>query len=331
MLELASGCRLHFGLLELFAGQPNRFGGLGVMLNAPGWRLCFESASSSRKIEILDGQLDSDTATDVVHRIQQVRKRVEAMVGRPLDCEIHVRQVLPMHHGLGAGTQLAATVAWGLLQLAEEFSVPPDPNVGLAKLLQASGRGRRSGIGLFGYLNGGLILDEGLPANFDEANPAERPMRLKAFSVTQAWTVVMLIPPHASLVTGQLETALICQVGNQPNPNRNRMFGLAKTVISSLENGAFDPFADALQEYVDLSGQLFSATQNGVYNGPIVAEAVEIARKAGLRAVGQSSWGPTVFGFSPTYEQAQFVADSLSSRARSEGWKVIVSTVRGKL
>ncbi len=330
MLELASGCRLHFGLLELFAGQPNRFGGLGVMLNAPGWRLQF-GFSTSRKIEILDSELSSDAAMDVVHRIEQVRQRVETILGRPLDCEIRVHQGLPMHHGLGAGTQLAATVAAGLLNLAGELTVPSNTNGGLAKLLQASGRGRRSGIGLFGYLNGGLILDEGLPADFNENHPSERPMRLQSFDVPQAWTIVLLIPPHASLVTGQLESALICQVGNRPNLNRDRMLTLAKAAIASLGTVDFDCFADALQEYVDLSGQLFSATQNGIYNGPIVAEAVEIARRAGLRAVGQSSWGPTVFGFSPTYEQAQFVADRLLSGSRSAGWKVIVSTVRGKL
>ncbi len=39
LLELSTGCRLNFGLLELAEGQPNRYGGLGLMLEAPQLRL----------------------------------------------------------------------------------------------------------------------------------------------------------------------------------------------------------------------------------------------------------------------------------------------------
>ncbi len=39
LIEVTTGSRLHFGLLELASEQPLRFGGLGVMLDEPGWVL----------------------------------------------------------------------------------------------------------------------------------------------------------------------------------------------------------------------------------------------------------------------------------------------------
>ena len=41
LLEVRTGCRLHFGLMELADGRPLRFGGLGLMLDQPGWHLRF--------------------------------------------------------------------------------------------------------------------------------------------------------------------------------------------------------------------------------------------------------------------------------------------------
>src|SRR5690606_14699868 len=49
-LEIRTGCRLHFGLMELAAGQPLRFGGMGLMLEEPGFVLRFSARPSTKAI-----------------------------------------------------------------------------------------------------------------------------------------------------------------------------------------------------------------------------------------------------------------------------------------
>ncbi|MEZ6077977.1 MAG: hypothetical protein R3C56_20595 [Pirellulaceae bacterium] len=46
VLHLQTGCRLHFGLIELAAGEPMRFAGLGLMLDQPNFELAFSAAES---------------------------------------------------------------------------------------------------------------------------------------------------------------------------------------------------------------------------------------------------------------------------------------------
>lgn len=75
---------------------------------------------------------------------------------------------------------------------------------------------------------------------------------------------------------------------------------------------------------MELAGQLFSRYQGGLYNGPDVATAVECARRIGLRGIGQSSWGPTVFGFAESQSLAQRYATQLTDLRPD--WCVRVAT-----
>ena len=102
-LEIRTGCRLHFGLMELAAGQPLRFGGMGLMLEEPGFVLRFSARPSTKAIP--NGEIQRRVAAQLER--QRGRDRPE----RPM--HVHLARTLPLHVGLGAGTQLAAAIAAG--------------------------------------------------------------------------------------------------------------------------------------------------------------------------------------------------------------------------
>ncbi len=315
MLEVSTGSRLHFGLLELAADQPLRFGGLGLMLEEPGWIVRFQKTEDSASATVSD-QAEESSASEIAQRIEQVCQRVSELTGRNYAVRIDVLKALSMHSGLGAGTQLASAIAFGLLRVTS-----PSTEMKIDELLRFSGRGKRSGIGLYGFVNGGLILDEG------HSPDLERTIRAQSVLVNPAWRVVLITPDEVGSVTGGYEASLMDRVGQTPNPNRERMHEWAKRLMDlAVSSTRFNEFTEVLQAYVDAAGQLFAAGQGGMYNGASVSTAVALAKEAGLRAVGQSSWGPTVFGFSESLRDAEEIAAKLADGRPNERWQIRICT-----
>jgi len=324
LLEVSTGSRLHFGLLELAVGARLRFGGLGLMLDDPGWVLQFDSQVSSLQSSTTSTLHSS--SPEIFARIAQVRERLRQLTSRPHDAQVNILHYLPLHSGLGAGTQLATAVAVGLI--LSERSVPeaiePTFNPTLDDLVHWSGRGKRSGIGLFGYLHGGLILDEGHSAGESELS---RSITATSSVLPAEWRVVLITPDCVPEVTGGYEASLIEQLGGSPNPKRERMLDLAKRLETLTRTaGDFYDFTESLQQYLDAAGELFAAGQGGMYNGESVTEAVGLAKRSGLRAVGQSSWGPTVFGFAADLSASQQIAKRLQELRPNERWQILICT-----
>jgi predicted sugar kinase len=56
-------------------------------------------------------------------------------------------------------------------------------------------------------------------------------------------------------------------------------------------------FGEALERIQADVGALFAPVQGGAFADPRSAALVELLRTSGLVGVGQSSWGPTLYGF----------------------------------
>ena len=70
-------------------------------------------------------------------------------------------------------------------------------------------------------------------------------------------------------------------------------------------------------------GESFAAVQGGCYVDPQMAALVEWARAAGIRGVGQSSWGPTIWMLVPNAAVADSVAADVAARP-GVGWCRVV-------
>lgn len=329
MLEVRTGCRLHFGLMEVAAGAPHRFAGLGLMLARPGFVLNFAESADS-----VGQTLENIIDEEIRHRM----RAVVALRPSPPSCRIGLCDQLPLHSGLGGGTQLACAVALGLELLkrrsagnecidARNHTTVPQTSEGdwlpVSKLqlqltpswlVQNAARGLRSAVGLTGFLKGGLLLDEGYS---EEPNSEQfhRSVTSTSRLLPANWRVVLVIPNRQERVHGRQEAKLIEELGSRPYRQSAHMLGLARRIfeLASSEE-EFVTFTETLDQYMELGARLFSPYQGGLYNGEEVSLAVQLARAAGLRGVGQSSWGPTVFGFAENEPQAFQSAQAVRDR-----------------
>ncbi len=298
-VRIETGSRLHFGLLRT---EPP-FGGAGVMLDQP-----------RGVIEIL--------ASDQFKCDPKYRERIEPIMDRMVQhfgwterpkCEIQVAVPLRSHVGLGSGTQLSLGIVQGLCQYCDEPFDAPAMATSLAR------RGKRSAVGIHGYSQGGMIIENGHDTGERDIplNPIVHRIELPSH-----WRVGFAIPPrHQDKISGDHEQHQFDQL-IKPSPSQTT--ALERLLIDRLATaggrGDFEQFAQTLSTYNRRSGELFASVQGGPYNGPIITEFVEYLQSRGAVGVGQSSWGPGVFCWFPSHQVATEFAER--NRERIPGFLI---------
>ncbi len=279
MIRIAAPNRLHFGLLHVPApGEPEslrRFGGLGLMLRQPGVTVSVDTA---------DGWSSTGPSAD---RALTVARRVAGRMHFDRAFRIAVESCPPEHVGLGVGTQLAMAVADAMGQLLNGAEYPAD------ELAELAGRGERSRIGIEGYRSGGLLLDGG-----QRADAVETSVILGRQPWPSAWRAVLLRPAGIDRWHGDRERLAFARP-RDPDANlrtTERLCRLALLgVLPAFAERDLPTFGEALHEYNRLAGEVFADDQGGPYAGAAVSGLIAWLRVRGIRGVGQSSWGPTVF------------------------------------
>ena len=90
--------------------------------------------------------------------------------------------------------------------------------------------------------------------------------------------------------------------------------------------GDFNAFVEALEALEVLTASVFSGAQGGgLFCCPEAAEAARLLRGAGARGVGQSSWGPLVYGFYPSPARARAAVHLLRHLLLGRrGWRILL-------
>jgi len=313
-IEAHAYSRLHFGLLEICPGQPHCYGGLGLIIDQPVTHVEAELGGGT-PIESLRIEANGYWMPRMVSAVEswRVGHRAETLPVRGL------RLLTPPepHVGLGSGTQLACCVA-GLLSVAAN----PD-SMGIANgwfsdvfgdaeaLCAVSGRGRRSHIGLHGFLYGGLILDRGEAAD-GQRDPTPSPSRTESLRFPNDWRIVTACDRSYVGDCGRDEAAIFEACSLRPNPHRDAMLRMVlEELLPAMSAKDWTTASRALGAYGALAGEIFRPLQGGVYRTPSIAEAVAALQRAGVSGVGQSSWGPTVFALARDEEHADWVETQL--------------------
>ncbi|MCR9291527.1 MAG: hypothetical protein NXI32_02330 [bacterium] len=338
-LEVRTGCRLHFGLMEVCPRSRDCYSGLGLMLTEPS----FVVRVAGR---VLSGEPVLQAPPQLIARLKKIHGRWQALHSGAGPAKISVPISMPLHHGLGAGTQLAcaAMSAFHLLGNAKALSTSTvwtncqdslfdtcsAMDERLDWLAKQTGRGLRSAIGLRGFLDGGLILDGGNAAiaksNFDSATSSQRTFATTSVYLPDSWRVVLILPRNAELVWGSREARLIHSIANQSHEHAATMRKLANEILASISHVPdLESFGGMLAEYMRYAGAMFSRVQGGQYSHPATHKTVAIAQSAGLQGVGQSSWGPTVFGFANSAEQALLAVRELESSSDIVNCEVMIA------
>lgn len=288
-IRVRAPSRLHFGLFS-FGGAGRQYGGVGVMVQRPALQLSIKCPG-----QIQRHLQQSQRLTDIISRWRTARQH-DAVP----PFAVVIEQPVPQHAGLGSGTQLALAVTAGL----EAWCGRPAPDP--PQLAQITARGRRSAVGTYGFVMGGLIVERGRTAD-EPLAPLERRIPFPA-----SWRFLLLRPRHGHGLCGADEQQAFANLPPVSSTTRDTLIDLAiNGLMPAAEQLDFARFSECLFEYGRCAGDCFAPTQGGPYNGPELTDLVTKVRLAGLRGVGQSSWGPTLFAVAENADQAAAVADRL--------------------
>lgn len=295
-VRVVAGSRLHFGLLAAAGGRERQFGGAGLMVAGP--RIELEAERSERPEAL--GPL-SERALEFARKFSRepsppYRLRV---VNAPRD-----------HIGLGTGTQLAMAVARAITALRKESIALPD-------LAQCVGRGRRSGIGVHGFEQGGFIVDAG-----KKNGEGLAPLALR-IAVPESWRFLLALPRKEAGISGRTEEDAFRRLDAAPEEAREEATErLCRTlllgIVPAILEADLSAFGRALHEYGARAGEVFKSVQGGSFASEKTAKIIEFLIEEGIAGTGQSSWGPTVYAAVEGDDPANHLKKRLEERFGSE-------------
>lgn len=299
VVHVTAPSRLHFGLWSLAAAAGRQFGGVGAMVEQPGLRLRIEPLVGGVKVRV-----GATAEGPLAARAEEFARRWAEFHGISAHlCRILVEHAPREHVGLGTGTQLGLAIAAGL----NAFCGLPSQSA--QELALSVGRGLRSAVGTYGFLFGGLVVEQGkLPE--EPISPLDCRIDLP-----EDWRFVLVRDPTASGLAGEDEIAAMASLPGVPSAVTQELIAMVRDeLVPAAATHDFAAFAPSLYRYGHLSGQCFAARQGGPYNGPVLTRLVERIRSLGYVGVGQSSWGPTLY----VAVAAENEAAQLVSRLRSD-------------
>jgi len=289
--------RLHLGFIDLEGGLGRRFGSMGLAIS--GLDAVVEARAARH----------SGVEGDGSGRSQELLALTEHHFGLSRGTRLRLLSVPPRHAGLGSGTQLALAVG---AAVAAAHGRPFDPRA-IAPVL---GRGARSGVGVAAFEQGGFIVDGGRGARAQVA-----PVLARYFFPSE-WRVVLV---HDATLEGLHGTAERTAFAQLPEMSGREAAELARLCLVGLMPAVleqdFAGFAASIDEIQQRIGGYFAPCQGGsAYTSKTVASVMATLRsRLGLRATGQSSWGPTGFVFVPDDATAHQVLTEINAHPMSEG------------
>lgn len=299
MTRIEAPSRLHLGLLSLPVigqeswanGSPKRlFGGVGLMLESPSVLVRISPSSEWSAVGSLETRALGFAKKFVATLPSKSRKAFHIEVERSPD----------EHVGLGCGTALGLSIAKAI---AMETAHPDLTAIELARRV---GRGQRSAIGIHGFEQGGLIVEAGKLPGEDVGHLIGR------FAFPADWRIVLVRPRETSIWHGRHEHEAFSRL-----PRNNPTEALCRIVITgllpALAAGDLDAFGEAVYEFNIRASEGFMIEQGGNYAVPEMAKLAHQLRHEGVKGVGQSSWGPTLFAIVRDEIQAGEIIRSIPS------------------
>lgn len=296
-VRVTTGARLHFGFRNLSLERPRLYGGVGVALSNPRVTLEIDPHRTVR--------CDDET--------------VEPYVARAVDyldvpgAAVSVVESPRRHVGLGSGTQLAMAAFVGI---GHAYGLSTDVRAAAPTL----GRGGRSGIGVAGFERGGILLDEGHPAERFASGRPERgswtvPSLQARWTTPEEWRFVIVVPECPRGTSGEAEETSMRTVVERAEPDVAAEIDrlLDERVPAALAANDREAFGRAVATIDRLNGTWYADEQGGVYRPPVGTIVESLAESDAVSGAGQSSWGPAVYGV--TDVDAEFEARRAGEKA----------------
>ena len=300
--------RLHLGFVDLGGALGRKFISAGIAIEGFGTAI---TVSAQKKFEAKGPS--SERALNFARTLYEKWN---------LDggCKVTVHESIPEHSGLGSGTQLALSMGAGIAKLWEI-------DVDILELADMLGRGARSGIGVAAFQQGGLIVDGG------RGQQTRVPPTIVRHPFPEAWRILLVLDQSDSGLHGSSESdafSTLPRFSDQCAGFLSRQV-LARILPGIVENNIRE-FGLGISEIQARVGDYFAPAQGGRYTSAAVAQVIEYLAEKKVAGVGQSSWGPTGFGFFDSDTAAHSMLRELQTRFThlpQLGYKVVKGNNRG--
>ena len=291
-VNISTPARLHLGFIDLHGGVGRKFGSVGIALDTP--RL---------ELEIMPAEALNIYAADTA-RIAQLVKTFDAYYKVESRCSIHLKQAIPAHQGLGSGTQTALALGQGLASLH-------GLTLTHTEIASCLARGRRSGIGIYAFGHGGVLVDAGVKDD-------KLPTLLFHRPFPSAWRILLITTRGQDGLHGAGEHDAFARL---PQFSKLCAAALSRTVLMQLMPAVveqdFASFTQAVYKLQATMKDYFSSVEEQKISRFNSMKLLEYLDKQGIKGIGQTSWGPTAFAITENQAQAEALKAELKDYMRS--------------
>jgi beta-ribofuranosylaminobenzene 5'-phosphate synthase len=271
-VSVATSARLHFGFLDPSGRGPRPFGSFGLALDRPRTRLTLRRGE---ELEV--------AGVDCARALPYLRS-IAWSFGLRTAYHLHLDEAIPSHAGLGSGTQLALAIGSAVAALE---GLPLD----LTEIAKRLDRGKRSGIGIGTFGQGGAVLDGG-------PGDGTLPPMLSRLPFPDDWRVLLIFDPAVKGLHGRNEISAFASPPPFPESETAELSRrIVLEALPALAEHNFKTFAEQIGYLQLRMGAYFAPMQGGPFVSRSVAKVLERLIDEGVTGLGQSSWGPTGFAF----------------------------------
>jgi beta-ribofuranosylaminobenzene 5'-phosphate synthase len=306
-VRVKTPARLHFGLIDMNGDLGRMFGGLGVGIDHPS---VIVEAQNAENFAVTGQEAElAKMMAKLFFSAYQVQPRVN----------INVVEAIPAHIGLGSGTQFSLAIATVLARL---FNI----KASVLELAVAMGRARRTSVGTLIFERGGFVVDGG-----KNLNGTKLPPLIYHQSFPSEWRFIVAVPNLNKGLSNSEETSAFGKLSKAPAGDVGQICRLIMLkLLPAIVEHDIESFGDALTKIQVLTGNHFAQAQGGTYSSPAAAECIEFMKKAGAYGVGQSSWGPALYGAVKQGEAKQLFSKVKAYLDKSVGGQVFVARANNR-
>ncbi|MCX8184484.1 MAG: hypothetical protein RMI56_06385 [Sulfolobales archaeon] len=286
-IVVRAGYRLHLGFYR-YVDNGIAYGSVGIALEEPYLELHYSATSYDRKLDV---RMPTEEAREAIVRVVNS----VGLTSGALEMTGYVRH----HVGLGSLTRIYLATAI-LSAVALKIT-----DLNLEELLIKLGRCRYSCVGYYTLMYGGLAVDSGLRVS-DGGIP--KPLVLLRFP--RSWFVVLAIPEGRGLRESEEVRYLDNPV---PIEEQKELYRALVELITGAKLERIDLFTHGIETLQEVAGRYFSQAQGGFFSSPYGDLIAKTMIESGLRGIGQSSWGPAVYGFTDSFVVAEIARKAILS------------------
>jgi len=283
--------RIHMGLIDLNGSYGRYDGGIGLTIKKPNFTLKCDNSDKGIAIDFHKSITDERIKDQCKSKIIESCERIISHFQIESNYHFDVKEAYFPHSGLGSGTQISLATA----KLICEYNDIAISSPQLGGILK---RGGTSGIGIYSFEQGGLIIDGGhgesekndfLPSSASDAKP---PVLIGRYEFPKDWEVLIAIPESHN-IKGKKEVNIFQKYCPIPQIEVEKLsYLIFMNLIPYMLENDIESFGETINKIQDIG---FKKIEVMVQQGRIKT-LMEKMREFGAYGVGMSSFGPAIYG-----------------------------------